>query len=237
MDYFYFHDQQNFYYFDSMKQQQHQIEEDFSFYGQEQEAAAAAAAANYGLNKADNYINYKAHSNHQAHHQRKALASIQNHNLALVPRREREAEERRRFYDELERVRLAKRNARERYRVHLVNKEFVRLKQHLTSTSFFRDLVHQVDDNGDEEADEEREETTRAQQRKVKRKISKLNTLRLAIEYINHLMQLLAAQNQSEWRINDCSFDSDLSTMSSNITNHTNNTNNTNKISQNTCIT
>jgi len=104
---------------------------------------------------------------------------------------------------EWEKLRLDKRNARERNRVRQVNKEFERLRQVLVQSNFFYQLEESEPVNSKTSSDsslcmdflmeKENYEDEHKHRDKCK-KLSKLRILKLAIDYIQHLSELLQQQ-------------------------------------------
>lgn len=95
-----------------------------------------------------------------------------------------------------EAARLAKRNARERNRVLMVNKEFHRLRSLIKNSEFLRG---QNMDSMFEDVDDECPPPRPARGELASRKLSKVNTLRMAIRYIKHLTQCLQDQDQVDF--------------------------------------
>ena len=92
-----------------------------------------------------------------------------------------------------EAARLAKRNARERNRVLMVNKEFQRLRSLIKNSEFLRGQQHPLDMSDEEDEDMDERERSR-----VGGKLSKVNTLRTAIRYIKQLTDCLQQQQAQE---------------------------------------
>lgn len=144
----------------------------------------------------ENYLNINTESGEKAATKRRATCEINNKQAS-----KRSCKNSLIDSNNCTSQKLEKRNARERKRVHQVNTEFEKLKELVIKSNYFNSIkLNQSEYENDSSFDDkenypelsmELDGINKLKDNYYGRRLSKLKTLRLAIEYINYLTRIL----------------------------------------------